>query len=164
MKFICWARVSQVLLLTMHTTGPAKNRHLFRAYMSLILVCHTQKGKRYIHSGGIHSLRGTSQRSYRLGPTTESYFLFSWAQLWEVGRLHRCGNSAKIKPDSLFEAQFLTPLQLWQIQLWQHSQLLSQCSALPFSRGYHTCSVRPRCTICISTDPAHSLVACRRKI
>lgn len=75
-------------------------------------------------------------------------------------RLHRHGKNARIKSDSLFEAQFLTPLQLWQIQLWQHSQLLSQCSALPFSRGYHTCSIRPGCPICISADPVHSLVAC----
>lgn len=75
-------------------------------------------------------------------------------------RLHRHGKNARIKSDSLFEAQFLTPLQLWQIQLWQHSQLLSQCSALPFSRGYHTCSIRPGCPICISADLVHSLVAC----
>lgn len=160
MKFICCAHVSQVLPLTMYTTGLAKKKmHFFWACVSLILFCHTQKGKRYIHSGEIHSLRSTSQRSHRSGPTTESSFLFSQTQLWEMRRLHRCGNTARIKSDSLFEAQFLAPSQLWQIQLWQHSQLLPQCSALPFSRGYYTCSIRPGCTSCISADPAHSLVA-----
>lgn len=71
MKFVCWARVSQALLLTTHTSDLANKMHLSRACVSLTFLCVANQSKRYIHSGGIHSLRSTSQRSYRSGPNTE---------------------------------------------------------------------------------------------
>lgn len=71
---------------------------------------------------------------------------------YEMRRLYRWGNNARIKSNSLFEARFFSPFQLWETQLLQHTELLSRYSAWRFSRGYHTWSIRPGCTTCISSD------------
>lgn len=43
---------------------------------------------------------------------------------------------------------------------WEHLQLLSRCSALPFPEVTCTCSFRTGGTIYISADSAHSVLAC----
>lgn len=138
-----WWNVSagQVSLLTMHITGLAKKMHLFWAYVSLIWFATYRKVRSTFIQEEFTALETQGRGHTGQVPKWKVVFCSLWHSYgrWQDQRAANAQNVG-IKSDSLSEAQFLDGLQLWQIQLQQHSQLLSQCSALPFSKGYHPCT------------------------
>lgn len=161
MKFVCWARVSQALLLTMHTTGLTNKMHLFRAYISLVWFATHRKV-----TGGVHeefTAWEAQARDLKSGPNTRVIFCSPrhsygrWEDYTDMETMQELNQIPCLKPDSL------PPYSSGRFSCGSTHNCSQSVLPCLFPEATCTCSTRPGSTIGILADLSHSLVACMKQ-
>lgn len=161
MKFVCWARVSQALLLTMHTTGLTNKMHLFRAYISLVCFATHRKV-----TGGVHeefTAWEAQARDLKSGPNTRVIFCSPrhsygrWEDYTDMEATQELNQIPCLKPDSL------PPYSSGRFSCGSTHNCSQSVLPCLFPEATCTCSTRPGNTIGILADLSHSLVACMKQ-